>query len=178
MSRLFQPLPAKPSFGTLQKNSYSSDYTKKLKLKNILAYSIKNQTKRNLSQEQLIDLKNCELKNNIIFNKSYLDKTNLIAGQYSQENLEGVITVSAANQITSPYTSTTIVPSPTIPFYFNYNIDPTGALFGNTQCGLNNYVNFMQITVPIIASKDSLRSCIPPCNSPAIQVCNSVCHNS
>ena len=154
MSRLFQPFPAKPAFGTLQKNTYASDYTKKLKLRNSIHDSIQNQTKGNLTQQQFIDLKNCELKYNILFNKSYLDKRNLIAGQYSNENLEGVITVSSSNETEEPYNETNILPSNNVPFYVDYNIDPTGALFGNSQCGLNNFTNFMQISVPITKSQN------------------------
>jgi hypothetical protein len=161
MSRLFQPFPAKPAFGTLQKNTYSSDYTKKIKLKNIVAYSIKNKTKRNIPQEEFLYSKNCELKYNILFNKSYLDKTNLIAGQYSKEDLEGVTTISSSNETSEPYIETNIVLTDNIPFYINYTIDPTGVLFGNTQCGLNNYVNFMKINIPKINSSSSLKTCKP-----------------
>jgi len=175
MSRLFQPIPAKPAFGVLQKNEYASDYTKKLKLKQALAYSIKNQTRINLSQGDLLGLKNCELKNNIIFNKSYLDKSNLIAGLYSKQNLENVIIVSPSSETQEPYTSTTI-DIDNSPFYDYYNIDPNGSLFGNTPCGLKNYTNYMQISVPTIASDESLKSCIPVCNSLPSQVCASVCN--
>jgi len=161
MSRLFQPFPAKPAFGTLQKNYYSSDYTKKIKLKNILAYSIKNQTKRNIPQEEFLYSKNYELKNNILFNKCYLDKTDLIAGQYSTENLQGVTTISSSNETSEPYIETNIVLTDNVPFYVNYTIDPTGVLFGNTQCGINNYVNFMKINVPTINSSTSLKTCKP-----------------
>jgi hypothetical protein len=27
--------------------------------------------------------------------------------------------------------------------YLSYNIDPSGNLFGNSQCGINNYVKYM-----------------------------------
>ena len=30
--------------------------------------------------------------------------------------------------------------------YLDYNIDPCGNLFGNTICGINNYVNYMVYT--------------------------------
>lgn len=33
--------------------------------------------------------------------------------------------------------------------YTLYTIDPKGELFGNTPCGLNNYVNYMVINVPL-----------------------------
>jgi hypothetical protein len=120
-------------------------------------------------------LKNCELKNNIIFNKSYLDKGNLIAGLYSKQNLDNIVSVSPSSETQEPYTSTKIDITKT-PFYGYYNIDPTGSLFGSTPCGLNNYTNYMQINVPIIASADSLKACIPVCNSLPSQVCASVCN--
>ena len=34
-----------------------------------------------------------------------------------------------------------------IPF-LDYNIDPSGVLFGNTICGANNYVSFMVYNLP------------------------------
>jgi hypothetical protein len=27
--------------------------------------------------------------------------------------------------------------------YLEYNIDPSGVLFGNTTCGINNYLNYV-----------------------------------
>jgi hypothetical protein len=181
MSRLFQPIPAQPTFGVLQKNSYASDYTKKIKLKQILSYSIKNKKRTNLGQGELLDLKNCELKNKIIFNKSTLDKTNLIAGLFSNENLEGVTTICTTGEVDPETNLPTCINEATIidlkkqPFYGYYSIDPTGALFGNTPCGLNNFTNFMQINLPTISSNASLKNCIPYCNTTQEQICNSVC---
>jgi len=183
MSRLFQPIPANPTFGVLQKNGYASDYTEKKKLKEVFSDSIRNQRRSNLSQSQLLKLKNCELKKNIIYNQVYLDKTNLIAGLFSNENLEGITTLCTRGEV-DPETNlpsclqevTTIDPSAQ-PFYIHYTIDPTGALFGNTQCGLNNFTNYMQINVPIIGSNTSLQGCIPQCNSRADDVCALVCAN-
>ncbi len=183
MSRLFQPIPAKPTFGVLQKNGYASDFTEKKKLKEVFSDSLKIQNRRNLSQSQLLKLKNCELKKNIIYNQVYLDKTNLIAGLYSIENLEGITTVCTRSEVDTETNLpsclqefTTIDPSAQ-PFYIHYSIDPTGALFGNTQCGLNNFANYMQINVPIIGSNTSLQGCIPQCNSRADDVCALVCAN-
>jgi hypothetical protein len=181
MSRLFQPIPAKPTFGVLQNNYYASDYIQKKKIKTALASTIKNQSKKNLSQSQLLTLRNCELFNNIVYNKNYLDKTDLIAGLYSKENLDGITTLCSVGTI-DPDTefpictkATTInIPSGN-PFYYNYNIDPTGALFGNTECGIKNFTNFMQIEIPIISSNASLVNCIQICNSSASQICTNVC---
>jgi hypothetical protein len=38
--------------------------------------------------------------------------------------------------------SSIVEPNP-VPPYLYYTIDPSGVLFGNTPCGLNNYVSFM-----------------------------------
>jgi hypothetical protein len=121
-----------------------------------------------------MDLKNCELKNNIIFNKAYLDKSDLIAGVYSKQNLESVVTVSPSSEKQEPFTNTTVNIAKT-PFYIYYNIDPNGSLFGNTPCGLKNYTNYMQINMPTIASTASLKSCIPECKSLISQFCPSIC---
>ena len=32
--------------------------------------------------------------------------------------------------------------------YLDYNIDPSGNLFGNTICGINNYIHYMKYTDP------------------------------
>jgi hypothetical protein len=34
------------------------------------------------------------------------------------------------------------------PPYLAYNIDPSGALFGNSVCGLNNYNNYLECNPP------------------------------
>jgi outer membrane protein assembly factor BamB len=173
MSRLFQPISAKPTFGILQKNNYASDYTKKLKLRQEFSYSIKNQTRNNLSNNQILDLKNCQLKDDIIFNKPYLDKTSLIAGLYSEENLENIVTLSDSSQTNTPSNITIDISN--IPFYNYYNIDPNGLLFGNTPCGLNNYINFMQINEPNAKLSGPLQKCIKPCNLNEEQICKLVC---
>jgi hypothetical protein len=79
----------------------------------------------------------------------------------------------------------TISPSinPTLqPFYYYYNIDPNGELFGNTQCGINNYTNFMEVSVPIIKSSTTIESCAPDnnlqCNLIMNEICNNVCSNN
>jgi len=55
-----------------------------------------------------------------------------------QENLIGPpITINSPTTI-----------SPTVVPYLNYTIDPSGNLFGNTTCGINNYENYLVYNVP------------------------------
>jgi hypothetical protein len=34
----------------------------------------------------------------------------------------------------------------TVPFNWTNTIDPVGALFGDTPCGIENYINYMRFT--------------------------------
>jgi len=181
MPRLFQPISAKPAFGVLQNNSYASDYIQKKKLRQLLSSSVKNQKSTNITKYNSSILNNCEIYNNIVYNKFFFNKTDLVAGLYSKENLNGVITLSGITQTQSVTISPSI--NPTIqPFYYYYTIDPNGELFGNTQCGINNYTNFMQVSVPIIKSSTTIESCASinnsQCNSQMNKICNNICSNN
>ena len=145
MSRLFQPIPAKPSFGILRANNYASDYIKNKKSLITYRNNIRSPTcKRGYSQAELLNFN----KGYYLYNR-YLkcgekpfNKYDLIAGNYAVEKLTNVVSVSPSYQLEPPYSSTTIDPS--VSFYTNYNIDPEGVLFGNSLCGLNNWTNFMK----------------------------------
>lgn len=111
-------MSAKAAFGTLKKNMYQSDYLNK---KKGVAMACK---------------KHCSNNNrDTIF---LTNKYNLIIGQYTEMNLKDVITV---DNITS--TPVVINPYDTIPFYYTNTIDPYGQLFGNSQCGISNYVHYI-----------------------------------
>jgi len=57
--------------------------------------------------------------------------------------LEGVPVIADFSGNVVPATIT----QSAIPF-LDYNIDPSGVLFGNTICGINNYVSFMVYNSP------------------------------
>ena len=52
-----------------------------------------------------------------------------------------VIEDFSGNQVPSTINSTTTP-------YLEYNIDPCGNLFGDTICGINNFVNYMVYDYP------------------------------
>jgi hypothetical protein len=70
-----------------------------------------------------------------------VDPTYLYVNLIKKMDLNGVDVVQSVYPLSSPVAPTTINPS--VPFYLNYSIDPKGALFGNSPCGINNYPNFM-----------------------------------
>jgi hypothetical protein len=90
-----------------------------------------------LHTAQQLDTYNCYLP----FNKYDLNR-NL----FTQLDTSGVCVIRDASNGTC---ATTINPS--LDIYDNYIIDPSGVLFGNSVCGINNFVNLMvKIPVPII----------------------------
>ena len=66
-------------------------------------------------------------------------KTDLNYGLVSKMVLSGVSVIKNNTTGTSP---TTLNPSVSTP-YFNYTIDPSGNLFGNSICGINNFENYV-----------------------------------
>ena len=65
------------------------------------------------------------------------NSANLYVNLYKKEDLTGVVVIEAA------YNPTSIVIPSSSPFYENIIIDPCGQLFGNTNCGINNYTKYM-----------------------------------
>jgi hypothetical protein len=86
------------------------------------------------------------LRKRAIYNYYYSDidktqsiKTDLNYGLVSKMVLSGVLVIKNNTTGTSP---TTLNPSLSPP-YFNYTIDPSGNLFGNSICGINNFENYV-----------------------------------
>jgi hypothetical protein len=116
-------MSAKAAFGTLNKNMYQSDYLK-MKKKGVT-----------MDCNCRFYYHNNQNNNNTFFSTN---KYNLIIGQYTEMNLKNVVTV---NNITS--SPVIINPSDSNPFYYTNTIDPYGQLFGNSPCGILNYVQYI-----------------------------------
>jgi hypothetical protein len=71
-------------------------------------------------------------------------KTDLNYGLVSKMVLSGV---SVIKNNTTGISPTTLDPFMWPP-YFNYTIDPSGTLFGNTICGINNFENYVIYNAP------------------------------
>jgi len=67
-----------------------------------------------------------------------IDKTQLYINLYTKLDLSGVPVILdfSGNQVPSTIELTTIP-------YLRYDIDPSGNLFGNTICGINNFEKYM-----------------------------------
>ena len=134
MSRNLSVLSGKPAFGTFSQQLVQSDYINRKKIR---------QTCNKLNPNDFCK-NNC---NNLI----PINKSNLIMGQYSKLDLDGVCTIiysppcntSGCNQLCP---NIPIASDGFTPFYAVYTIDPNGSLFGKSQCGSLNYTHYMKFS--------------------------------
>jgi hypothetical protein len=152
MAFAFNPIPAKPTFGNLKQIVYQSDYLNKKKSKLIYCTN-PNICNKFINAKNYNDLYlyNSEKYLNNKFSRVSASKDDLVFALYTKENLKGVCTVqngfpSTCNSLgycDSCKTPTIINIASPVPFYDNHTIDPNGQLFGNTYCGVNNFVSYM-----------------------------------
>ena len=83
--------------------------------------------------------------------KNAIDKTQLYINLITHLDLSGVPVIQ--NFQTGAIPSTISTASGIVP-YLDYNIDPSGSLFGNDICGVNNYVSYMVYSnrIPLTAT--------------------------
>lgn len=162
MAHAFKTISAKPTFATLRENLYQSDYINRKKgvitfcnspsrcgrIKFAPSYSAINSF--NIGHYKL-SLENCNILP--------VNKSNLIIGQYTKMNLKDICTVQEIDPTVNPepcslsscnpcQNSAAVIidpnaPGNNYPFYWKYQIDPIGELFGKSQCGELNYTHYM-----------------------------------
>ena len=80
------------------------------------------------------------LDKNEIDNTPPFNQMDLVSGLYTAVNLCNVPTVCAG--VDTCVDNVGVNPN-CVPIYQYYRIDPDGELFGNTPCGINNYLNYV-----------------------------------
>jgi hypothetical protein len=139
MSRPFTNYTAKPTFAQFKEPGDASDYITKKKIK--YSFCSPNYCKSNkniYSESNYLMLKRA---NKLAFypNKYSLNKSQLYMNLLTQLDLNSEIAViSDLSGNTFPVNiDTTLIP------YLKYNIDPSGNIFGNNVCGLDNWENYL-----------------------------------
>lgn len=161
-----QNISGKSTFGTLKPNLYQSDYINRKK--GIITFCkspakcqrMKSAPNYNTLYSFGLGRYSLTLDRCNIFP---VNKSNLIFSQYSKLNLKDVCTVSQIEPGVNPEPCGDVLPcnpcqnnNPVIinpatainPFYWTYQIDPLGELFGKTQCGELNYTHYMVLNPP------------------------------
>jgi hypothetical protein len=142
MSRPFSGNPGKRAFGVFLEPQYASDYIYNKKAKTLFCdfNFCKPNTPVDTEGNYLLFQRAAELsKSNLIAN---INNRNLNINLVTELNLTSlpVILDSTTNQVPAPI-DTNNVP------YLTYNIDPSGVLFGNTPCGIDNFLEYLQYEV-------------------------------
>ena len=150
MSGIFKSCYGKSAFCKVKEPIDGGEYIINKKAKNTYCSpNICHPNKNVNSESNLLMLKKA---NTLKFNSfiSNFNKSNLYINLYTKLDLEGVCTISDLSN-NCPISITTDVPSinPVVPTFSNYVIDPSGNLFGNTPCGINNFVNYMVYNYPV-----------------------------
>ena len=155
MSRPFKSYSGKSAFGQVNEPLEGGEYILNKKAKSTYCSpNICHPNKNIGSQSNLLMLKKA---NTLKFNPflSNFDKSDLYINLYTKLDLEGVCTISDLSG-NCPVAITTTVPyiNPNVPNFSNYVIDPSGNLFGNTTCGINNYIDYMVYNSPCFPDKN------------------------
>jgi hypothetical protein len=147
MSRLFNTSysgktgTGKQTFGQFAQLQSASDYISSKKTKNIYCSQNpclpKTVTVRNQG-DYLLSKKANYLQYFNGLDNIRASKTNLTNGLITKLDLKDVSVIKNTKTGQSP----TTISSSSIP-YLDYTIDPSGSLFGNTICGLNNFENYV-----------------------------------
>ncbi len=137
MSRPFAKYSAKDSFKQLKEPLTASDYLSKKKIKYIFCKPDYCHPNKNLySQSNYLLLR--QANTNAYYRCNDIDKTQLYINLYTKLDLNEVPVISQLSDDSYPVEiSTSVVP------FLTYNIDPSGVLFGNSVCGINNWENFI-----------------------------------
>jgi len=81
---------------------------------------------------------------NEIENVPPFSKTDLVSGLYTTVNLCDVLAIKKGVSVLCDNV-VGVSDSPCEPLYQNYRVDPDGDLFGVTPCGINNYINYVEL---------------------------------
>ena len=139
MTHPFKNISGKSAFGSLIKplDAGYYIYNKKAKTTYCITNSCIPSTKVG-SESNLLLYKRANIINNFPF-KYVINKSNLEINLITKLNLTDVSVIA---------NSSGNVPTTIIAGNLNYNIDPNGNLFGNSICGINNYLHYLQYNVP------------------------------
>ncbi len=142
MSRPFAKNNGKTTFSQFKEPLNASNYISYKKIKTTFCKpDYCNQNKNLYSQSNYLLLKKA---NKFIINPCDIDHTELYVNLITKLDLSGnaiVVTDLSGNGYPVKIV-TTVEP------YLTYNIDPSGNLFGNTVCGINNFEEYVMYNLP------------------------------
>ena len=138
MARSFKTSSGKSAFGRFFEPEEAGEYIYNKKAKTIFCAANKCVPSTTVITQSNLLLLNRANKLKYYPCKNAFNKSNLNINLITKLDLKDVPVILDVSNNEVPSTITTT----SIPF-LDYNIDPSGVLFGNTVCGINNYEKFM-----------------------------------
>jgi hypothetical protein len=150
MSNPFTYYTAKPTFAEVNEPLDAGQYVLKKKLKySFCSPNICHPNKNIKSYDKYYGLRTANSLAFYPFSNFDNSKSQLYSNLYTKLDLklltnENTPIISDLNGGTHPVTiDTTVQP------YLKYNIDPSGVLFGDTPCGINNFLDYVVYDVSL-----------------------------
>lgn len=143
MARSFKTYPGRPTFEVFNEPLDAGEYIKNKKaLTTFCSANVCKPSRKVNTQSNMLLLNRANYLN--YYSCGNIDTTNLYVNLLTTLDLNDVHVIQDNN---APFNSPTdIVPGATV--YTDYIIDPSGNLFGNTTCGVNNYENYLVYNPP------------------------------
>ena len=142
MAQSFKSSSGKNAFGVFSEPMDASEYIYNKKAR--ATYCVANNCVPSVKVGSESNLLLFKRSNKLLFYQyDNINKSNLNINLITKLDLEGVPVIEDLSGNVVPSTiDINCVP------YLRYNIDPSGNLFGNTICGINNFVNYMVYNPP------------------------------
>jgi hypothetical protein len=141
MSRPFANYSAKPTFGTVNESMDAGEYISKKKSKNTFCSPNLCQPNKNVnSYDKYYLLKSANML--AFYPFVNFDRTQLYSNLYTKLDLSDLSGNTPVISDLSGNNFPVNIKTDVIPF-ITYNIDPSGNLFGNTPCGVNNFLDYV-----------------------------------
>lgn len=131
------------TFGKFKESKYSSDYIKNKRNKEILCNYSSDCIKNKRNEEILCNNKKCKVSGGASCDIYPFNKRDLTVNLYSRLDLQNVKTICKGTNICDNSSMSTNIAITDVPLYQYYIIDPNGSLFGNSECGANNYTEYI-----------------------------------
>lgn len=145
MAHSFNNFSARAAFGTNKESNEAGDYILRKKARATFCKSSTCPPRYNFNtQGDLNLLRTAKYLDTINYNLPF-NKNNLNVNLVTKLDLTGVCVIQDASGNVCP---TNIIYDQIPYFYTRYVIDPNGKLFGNTQCGINNFLNYLVYNPP------------------------------
>jgi hypothetical protein len=139
MSRQFSILTANSTFAQVNKPFTAGDYVVNKKIKHTFCPPILCDSKKTVNTYEKYYFLHKVNNPNLYFNRAQL-----YSNLYTKLDLTPLMNTNTPiiYDMSNNTFPSIINPDNIIP-YVTYNIDPSGNLFGNTVCGLNNYLDYV-----------------------------------